>query len=49
MVATFQSADKDAGVRAADELRNRIARDVDARKLFVMSISMASSPKRPPV
>ena len=36
MVATFQSADKDAGVRAADELRSRIARDVDARKLFVI-------------
>jgi tetratricopeptide (TPR) repeat protein len=36
MVATFQSADKEMGVKAADELRNRITRDVDARKLFVI-------------
>jgi tetratricopeptide (TPR) repeat protein len=36
MVATFQSADKDLGVKTADELRNRITRDVDARKLIVI-------------
>ena len=36
MVATFQSADKELGVKAADELRNRITRDVDARKLIVI-------------
>ena len=36
MVTTFQSADKDLGVKAADELRNRITRDVDARKLIVI-------------
>ena len=36
MVATFQSADKEMGVKAADELRNRITRDVDARKLIVI-------------
>jgi predicted Zn-dependent protease len=36
MVATFQSADKDLGLRAAEELRNRITRDVDARKLVVI-------------
>ena len=36
MVATFQSTDKDLGLRAAEELRNRITRDVDARKLVVI-------------
>ena len=36
MVATFQSADKDLGLRAAEELRNRITRDVDARRLVVI-------------
>lgn len=36
MVATFQSADKEVGVKAAEELRNRITRDVDARRLFVI-------------
>jgi tetratricopeptide (TPR) repeat protein len=36
MVATFASADKDLGLRAAEELRNRITRDVDARKLAVI-------------
>ena len=36
MVATFQSADKELGIKAAEELRNRITRDVDARKLFVI-------------
>ncbi|HEY0241313.1 MAG TPA: hypothetical protein VGC52_01490, partial [Gemmatimonadaceae bacterium] len=36
MVATFQSSDKDLGLRAAEELRNRITRDVDARKLVVI-------------
>jgi tetratricopeptide (TPR) repeat protein len=36
MVATFQSADKELGVKAAEELRNRITRDVDARKLVVI-------------
>ena len=36
MVATFQSADKDLGIKAAEELRNRLTRDVDARKLVVI-------------
>ena len=36
MVATFQSADKELGIKAAEELRNRITRDVDARKLVVI-------------
>lgn len=36
MVATFASADKDLGLKAAEELRNRITRDVDARKLVVI-------------
>jgi tetratricopeptide (TPR) repeat protein len=36
MVATFQSVDKELGVKAAEELRNRITRDVDARKLVVI-------------
>lgn len=36
MVATFSSADKDLGIKAAEELRNRITRDVDARKLVVI-------------
>ena len=36
MVATFQSADKDLGLKAAEELRNRITRDADARKLVVI-------------
>ena len=36
MVATFQSADKELGIKAAEELRNRITRDVDARKVFVI-------------
>ncbi|HEX6574900.1 MAG TPA: BTAD domain-containing putative transcriptional regulator [Gemmatimonadaceae bacterium] len=36
MVATFAGTDKDLGVKAADELRNRITRDVDARKLIVI-------------
>lgn len=36
MVATFQSADKDLGIKAAEELRNRIERDVDARKVVVI-------------
>ena len=34
MVATFASADKELGLKAAEELRNRITRDVDARKLL---------------
>jgi tetratricopeptide (TPR) repeat protein len=36
MVATFASTDKDLGLKAAEELRNRITRDVDARKLVVI-------------
>ena len=36
MVATFASSDKDLGLKAAEELRNRITRDVDARKLVVI-------------
>ena len=36
MVTTFQSADKEVGVKAAEELRNRLSRDVDARKVFVI-------------
>ena len=36
MVATFQSTDKDLGIKAAEELRNRITRDADARKLVVI-------------
>ena len=36
MVTTFQSAEKELGVKAAEELRNRITRDVDARKVFVI-------------
>ena len=36
MVATFQSTDKDLGLKAAEELRNRITRDVDARKVVVI-------------
>src|SRR6476619_3380636 len=36
MVATFQSTDKDLGLKAAEELRNRITRDADARKLVVI-------------
>ena len=36
MVATFQSADKDLGLKAAEEVRNRITRDVDARRLVVI-------------
>jgi tetratricopeptide (TPR) repeat protein len=36
MVTTFQSADRELGVKAAEELRNRITRDVDARKVFVI-------------
>ena len=36
MVATFQSADKELGIKAAEELRNRVTRDVDARKLVVI-------------
>ena len=36
MVATFQAADKELGVKAADELRSRIERDVDARKVVVI-------------
>ena len=36
MVTTFQSADKELGVKAAEELRNRIERDVDARKVVVI-------------
>ncbi len=36
MVATFMSAEKDLGLKAAEELRNRITRDVDAKKLVVI-------------
>lgn len=36
MVATFQSAEKELGIKAAEELRNRIERDVDARKVVVI-------------
>src|SRR5678810_985078 len=36
MIATFQSADKDLGQKAAEELRNRVTRDADARKLVVI-------------
>ena len=36
MVATFQSTDKELGIKAAEELRNRITRDADARKLTVI-------------
>lgn len=36
MVATFQSSDKDLGLKAAEEIRNRITRDVDARRLVVI-------------
>ena len=36
MVTTFQSADKELGVKAAEELRSRIERDVDARKVVVI-------------
>ncbi len=36
MVATFAGTDKDLGVKASDEVRNRIARDVDARRLVVI-------------
>lgn len=36
MVATFASTDKDLGLKTAEELRNRITRDVDARKLIVI-------------
>jgi len=36
MIATFMSADKDLGQKAAEELRNRVTRDADARKLVVI-------------
>jgi lipopolysaccharide biosynthesis regulator YciM len=36
MVATFASAEKDLGLKAAEELRNRITRDADAKKLTVI-------------
>ncbi len=36
MIATFQSTDKDLGQKAAEELRNRVTRDADARKLVVI-------------
>ena len=36
MITTFQSTDKDLGQKAAEELRNRVTRDADARKLVVI-------------
>jgi len=36
MIATFMSADKDLGQKAAEELRKRVTRDADARKLVVI-------------
>jgi tetratricopeptide (TPR) repeat protein len=36
MVATFSSSEKDLGLKATEELRNRITRDADARKLVVI-------------
>jgi tetratricopeptide (TPR) repeat protein len=37
MVTTFASAEKDLGVKTAEEIRNRVAHDVDQRKLVVIT------------
>jgi tetratricopeptide (TPR) repeat protein len=36
MVATFASADKEAGVRVAEEIRQRVTRDFDIKDLYVL-------------
>ena len=36
MISTFASADKDLGIQAAEALRSRITRDVDAKRLTVI-------------
>ncbi len=37
MIGTFSSADKDLGMQAAEALRSRITKDVDVKKLTVIS------------